>query len=733
MAGGPVFSVLGAAMLATASITAVPAAAAAEDGGQVADVVVTARQRPESLSQTPLALRVLSGEGIERLQAVQLADLTDAAPNFSIEPLNGLQTVLIRGAGGGGRNIGFGPRTAVYLDGVYTALPSALDRSLLDAERVEVLRGPQGALFGRNTVSGAVAIVSRAPAPQAAADVRLWTGSRRDVGGFAAADLPMAGGLVLTHLSALRETRDGFTTNLYDGSRGVGSLDLQSYRAAARLQASERLRFDLSGDYALDRSQRDGFEAVSSTFGTGAADPFAPARFQIDENTPRVRRDTQAGAALTTRYDLPENGAWTAITAYRFTGAERRSDNDYSPLDILSTDYHDRFGQFSQELRLASGDAGRLTYVAGVFYLHEAARSDRAAEFGRDVSLPGVSPGAVVPNRSHIDSSSAAAFANLDYRLAPQWSLSAGLRYNLERRRLVFDQDGRGSGVLRIASLTNFRDRGGENRATPVLSLSYAPAPRLTAYLRYAEGFKSGGWNVDFLNTAQVAPIPGSASAPFAFGPETVRAYEAGLKGGFWGGRAHADLTVFAMAFRGYQVNKLIAYPNGLNVIQLTNASSAHSSGVELSADVQPAKFLRLTLDAATLDAHFGAFPGGGAAGADASGNRLPFSPRLTVSGGIELTAPVRFGSVVLFVRERSRSAVYAGQENTPDERVPAYQVLDLRLSWRAPGERVAVALWARNLADARYLSNRVRDFLGTETVTWGEPRTLGVEVSGRF
>jgi iron complex outermembrane receptor protein len=195
------------------------------------------------------------------------------------------------------------------------------------------------------------------------------------------------------------------------------------------------------------------------------------------------------------------------------------------------------------------------------------------------------------------------------------------------------------------------------------------------------------------------------------------------------------DLTAFTMAFSGYQVNKLIAYPNGLNVIQLTNASKARSAGVELSADAQPSPYLRLTLDAAALDAHFDAFPGGGAAGADATGNRLPFAPRLTFSVGAELVAPTppRFGRLSLFLRERTRSSAFSGQENTPDEVIPAYQVLDGRLTWRAPDARFELALWARNLADARYLSNRVRDFLGTETVTWGDPRTWGVELTGRF
>ena len=737
MAGPAFFLAVAALALAGNAVSRPAAAAEAEADAAVADIVVTAGRRPEPLQTAPLAVRAIGAERIRSLRPLQLSDISGAAPNFRVERLAGLETVLIRGAGGGGRSIGFTPRTAVYLDGVYVALPSALNRSLADAERVEVLRGPQGVLFGRNTVSGAVDIISRKPGRTAGAEARAWAGSRGDVGGFAAADLPVQPDRLLLRLSALRERRDGFTRNLTDGSDSVGSIDLQSYRAAARLFAGPRLTLDLAADYALDRSQRDGFEAASDSIGRGDADPFAPEPFRIAENSPRLRRNEQAGLSLTGELARQDGGAWTSITAYRFTGADRRSDNDYSPLDLLSTDYRDRFRQFSQEVRLASGEAGPLRYVAGVFYVREEARSDRKALFGKDTVRAGLSVPAngVVPALGRVVSDSGALYANLDYRFAPAWTLSGGLRLTGERRRLRFDLDGAQSGALRIATLRDFHDRADETRATPALSLAYAPRPGFSAYARYAEGFKSGGWNVDFLNTAQVNPEPGSTRTPFAFGTETVRSYETGLKARLWGGRARLDLTAFTMTFRGYQTNKLIAYPNGVNVIQLTNASRARSKGLELAADLQLWRRLRLTLDAASLDARFDRFPGGGSGGSDASGNRLPFAPKTSVSLGVDATAPLPagYGSLSAVLRATARSSVYTGQENDPDERLPAATDVDGRLAWRPSQGRYEVAIWARNLLDARNLTNRVRDFLGTRTLSRADPRTYGFEVSARF
>ena len=189
------------------------------------------------------------------------------------------------------------------------------------------------------------------------------------------------------------------------------------------------------------------------------------------------------------------------------------------------------------------------------------------------------------------------------------------------------------------------------------------------------------------------------------------------------------------MEFRNYQINKFIAYPGGATVLQLTNASSARSSGLELSADIRPAAFLRLTLDVGTMDARFGAFPGGGVAGADASHNRLPYAPRFSSRAGVEITAPLdsHLGRVELYVDERHRSFVFTGPENQLSESVPAYDVVDARLSWRPSGARFELALWSRNLANAAYLTNSVHDFLGTRTVTHGDPRTGGVELDAQF
>lgn len=710
---------------------------AAPQPDSVPDLLVTARQRPEPAQRAPLAVRALGEERIAQLRPVQLSDLSAAAPNFSVEKVGGVDTVLIRGAGGGGRNIGFGARTAVYLDDVYIGQPNALNQSIADAERVEILRGPQGTLSGRNTVSGAVNIVSREPGREPGAAARAWIGNRASGGVFAAVDAPIDPNGIRARASVFAERRDGFTRNTFDGSRDLGSIDLTSMRVTIAAEPAPALRLDVSADYTRDDSQRDAFEADSNPVGAGVGDPFAPAPFEIRENTPRLRRYEQFGSSLRGRYTLSDGSVLTSISAYRVGESRRRSDNDYSPLDLLATDFADRFGQASEELRLASPSGRRLRYVAGLFYMDDVRRSRRIARFGSGTLAAGlpVPPGGAVPLQARLGARSTAAFLSFDYDFAPKWTASLGARLSHERRTLVFDLDGSQSGALRIATLTGFRDRQSDTRLTPAISLTYAPQAGVSLYGRYAEGFKGGGWNVDFLSTAQVNAPAGAGRTPFAFRPEDVRSVEGGIKAALFERRARVDLTAFSMWIDDYQVNKLIAYPGGVSVIQLTNASMAKSSGLEFSGDLRATDFLQLTLDAAVLRARFGAFPGGGVGGADATGNRLPFAPRFSFGIGAELTPgrPVGPGQASLYVDYRYRSFVYTGQENLATESIAGYGVVNARLSWRPDHGGLEFALWCRNLADRRYLTNRVRDFLGTRTLTRGDPRTYGAELSARF
>lgn len=717
--------------IAAQTVAPQPAANAALE-----EIIVTAQKRTENLQDVPIAISAIGADRIEQLHATRLSDLAAVAPGLSLDRGSANDTVYIRGVGGGGRNIGFGGRAGVYLDGVYIGQPSALNQPMLDIERVEVLRGPQGTLFGRNTVSGAVSIVTRPPADEFGARITASGGNWDYRSASVIADVPIVADKLLTKLSFSDERRDGFTTNLFDGDDVIGSLDLQSWRLGLRALPSDALTIDLIVDYTQDDSFRSGPESVSNLTGGGLTDPNAPEPFETRTNTPRIKETRNEGANLNITYDLPNSMTLTSITAYRESKLFVQADNDYSPVDFLHTEYRDEFEQFSQELRIASPSDRRARFVAGVFYLQETAETNRVAAWGAAAPLLGLglAPNSSTPSDASIKTDSYAAFGSFDFNLTERWIFNAGARYTSEKRDLLFNLDGSNSGLVGIATLSGFRDDADEDRFTPTAGFTYRISDSTNLYARYSEGFKSGGWNIDFLNRNQVRDLNGDGRVDFAFDTETVKSYEIGAKSEFFERMLRLNIAAFQADYQDYQINRFVRFPGGITVIQLSNAAEVSTRGAELSIEALPFDQLRLTVDAAYIDGEFESFPGGGAAGSDASGNELPFSPEWSGSFSAQYTLPIPAwaGQLVLFGQYAYRTDTYAGQENLPAQELESRGLLNARIALQF-AERWEISVWGNNVLDEEYLTNRTSDFLGTRFVERGDPRTYGVEASVQF
>lgn len=719
---------------AAGSASAQTAPAETEDSAGLSEIVVTAQKRSENLQDVPIAISAVGGDRVDALHATRLSDLTGVAPNFSVERANG--AVYIRGVGGGGRNIGFGGRAGVYLDGVYIGQVASLNQTLLDIDRIEVLRGPQGHLFGRNTVSGAVNIVTRAPSNDFGGELSAGIGNSdyRSVG--VQLNLPVVEDKIMAKASFGYERRDGFTRNLFNGDRTIGSLDTQSYRFGVRLKPTERLTIDLSADYMRDFSFRGGPEAISGLTGGGAIDPGAPKPFETNTNTPRFKHAKTGGTSANIDYEIGDH-VLTSITAFRDSRLAIQADNDYSSADFIHTLYVDRFSQFSEELRIASPTDGRLRYVAGVFYMDETAKTRRTAFWGVAAGALGlgIPLNSSTPSSARIGTRSIAAFGSIDFDLLDQLTLNLGGRYTHERRKILFNLDGSNSGLVGIATLNNFRDQDTENRFTPSLGVTFKPVETVNIYAKYATGFKSGGWNVDFLNRNQVRDLNGDGRADFAFDTETVKSYEIGLKAEMFDRRLRTNLAAFIADYDNYQINRFYLFPGGITVIQLSNAAKVHTKGVEASIEAAPVRDLKLTFDAAYMDASFKSFPGGGAAGADASGNRLPFSPKWSgsVSAEYGLDLPGMDSRLSLFGQYSYRSRTFSGQENLANQRLENRKLVNARITFAHMGSGLEFSLWGVNLTNDLFTVNRAADFLGTRFVERGEPRTYGIEAKYRF
>ena len=719
----------------------------ADETPTIDTVIVTAQRRAQALEDVPIAMTVLDRDALDKTRGKTLADVQQIVPNFMFE-LGGFESLSIRGVGGGGRNIGFDTRAGMYLDGVYVGQAQSLRMPLFDIDQVEVLRGPQGHLFGRNTVSGAVNIITAAPSwnPEAGARAVIGNDSTYEFYGNATGPL---GDNVLGKISFGYETRDGYTRNLVDGN-DLDDLERISTRGQLRFMPTDRLTVDVYGDYSDSRENRIVGEPLTDFFDVPMEDnpysfgPFNPREVAF-ATTPFTNVELWGGS-VTANYDMASDLTLTSITGYRNIRQRRQNDADYNPFNFLNTNYDDDFTQFSQELRISSPDDTRLRYVAGVYYLNEDADSRRRANVGDagDVLVPlpagspipfappnaafGLAAGTVVPIVANVTTDNYAAFGALDFDLTDRLTLNFGARFTREEKDLLFNLDGSASGGFQIGSLDNYRDSRSDDEFSPTIGLTYAISDVANIYAKYASGFKSGGWNIDFLDVNQV-------EAGFDFDTESVDSYEIGIKGSSRDRRVHYDLAVFYNEFDDFQIFRFVSLEGGTSAFQLTNAAKVETRGFEGSVRYQATDQLNLNVNLGHVDAEFTSFPGGGAGGADLSGNELP-SPDLTGAFSFDYAMPIAAWSGYLeFYGEYSyRSNYFSGPENDPvRERIDSRDMVNARVTYVHDSGRYSVSAWARNLTDEDFVQRRARDFLGTQTFVRSEPRAFGLELSYWF
>ena len=697
-------------------------------------IIVTAQKREQPLQDVPLSVAVVDGSVMEKARVEALEDLQRLVPNFSLETDSGFQAAAIRGIGGGGRNIGFEPRVGVYVDGVYMGQSQALTLPLQDIERVEVLRGPQGNLFGRNTDAGVVSITTRAPTDSSEASLMGAIGNFTTGEAKAVVSGPLSDGWS-ARLATGYQGHDGFARNLYDGTR-PDDLSQMTARGDISFHGRSDLLVDMSADYAATRSAALLGEPVSGLFGLplSAALPMRT----VDFNIPPKRDSIQGGGSIRAVYDAGQGRTLTSVTAVRRTVQIRQIDTDYSPADLFSIHYADRFLQESEELRIASANDRPWRYLTGFYALHETADTRRDATAGRQgstpIQVPGVptlmpfgsvfdlAPGADTRINATVETESGALFGTLDVDLFGGLTLNLGERLHIEGKQLRFHLDGSESGGLGLATLNNYRDSRSDFRTSPSAGLTWAATGEINIYGKYSTGFKTGGWNVDYVTPAQVAN-------GLRFDTESVDNYETGLKGSAFSEHLQYDLAAFDSEFSNYQVFQLVDLGNGTSILQLRNAAQAVSRGVELSLKTQPVREFTLTVAAASLDAHFRSFPGGGGNGQNLAGNRLPFAPRFTAAVGMDYTAalPGWRGFFDLYGNANYRGTSFSNANNNPEtDRLGSRRTVDLRLSYLNDSKSWEFGFWAKNLFDSNYLTLKSRDFFGNLYQEWGAPRTFG-------
>jgi iron complex outermembrane receptor protein len=703
-------------------------AVAAEASSQ--EIVVTARRRNELLLNVPVAVTAYSGEQLNRQGALDLTDVADTTPNVTLEVSRGTNSTLtpfIRGIGQQDPVAGFEQGVGLYLDDVYLNRPQAAVLDIYDVERIEVLRGPQGTLYGRNTIGGAIKYVTRrirTDGPHAM--VRTNVGTHGQFDAIAQVSTPLTQGLRVGAAIA-RLSNTGFGRNLTTGDRNYNK-NVWAARGTVELEPAPDVFFRLSGDYTWDNSNPRGGHRLIPNLVTGEL-PLSnvfDSEGGLNDPEQRVR---SGGVALHGEIGLNDWLQFRTITAYRKDRSDTPIDFDATPAVDVDVPAIYKNHQFSQEFQLVA-DKGPLQGVAGLYYLNASAFD--IFDVRLYTSLPTILPGLTAATVGDVKTKTWAAFTDLTYNFSDQWAASAGLRYTSDRRHArVFRRNlilggspelggsdpFDATGVQVGAATSDFEGSRKDKALTPRLSVNFKPTPNHNLYISYSKGFKGGGFDPRALSTQAPSQSPDDIYDFMAFDPEKVDSYEIGWKASLFDRRLQLATAIFDAEYKDVQVpGSEGCVVNGVATFcgVTTNAGKARFRGVEVEANARlaedfatPGDRLNLAGTLGYLDAKYLHFitniPGQGPVDV-ADFRKIQNTPKWTMSGSLDYQTPLADGRLDLNSTISYRSKSQQFETAIPGLDQGGFALWDANLIWRSAGNRYEVGLHGKNLLNKKYI-----------------------------
>jgi iron complex outermembrane recepter protein len=752
-----------------------------ESGQQSAEldrIEVTARRREEDLSDVPISVTAISGQQLSDIGAQDITILKQTVPNTTLEVSRGTSSTLtafIRGIGQQDPVAGFEAGVGVYIDDVYLNRPQAAVLDIYDVERVEVLRGPQGTLYGRNTIGGAVKYVTRRLSHTPSATIRgsLGSFSQRDL--VVSGEAPIGDGFAIGG-SIASFNRDGFGTNLNLNEDNYDK-DVLAMRLSAEWTPTPELFIRLAGDYYEDNSNPVGGHRLIPGLFSGA-----PVLDNVYDSRSGITGDHYVeafGASLLVEYDINPNLTFKSITAYREDESVQQIDFEALPAADVDVPAIYENDQFSQEFQLAF-DTRRVSGVAGFYYLEANAYTEFDVLLGTTGDLIGL-PGLNAYTLGDVDTETWSVFADASFDLADFLGLETGLELSVGGR---YTRDKRTSRVLRqtfiggnspafggqgvpIETTSDFEGSNTFTDFSPRVSLAWKPTLDHNLYVSYSQGFKGGSFDPRGATTA--APdITGDGQVTeediflfMSFDPEEVDSYELGWKARFAGGRINTALAFFYSDYTDIQVPGSIGVDTTGDGISdtftgvTTNAGSATVKGVEFEGSAVLAQdllasgdTLSTTIALGYIDAGYDEFitavtdpVTGETALEDVSDERnFQNTPRRTAHWSMRYDTPLRlFGSDGQFSvlgswSFRSKTNQFEISSDFLDQ--PAYSLYDMSLLWQRADGRYELGLHGRNLTNKEYkvsgyvfaTPDGTQPTLGLEGVMnafYGPPRTV--------
>ena len=709
------------------------------------EIVVTAQRIPAPESRTPVSLTVLTGDQLLAQGLSTPGDLSARLPNVRIDSnFDGLR-ITMRGVSNTDTTEKGDPSAALMMDGIYIARPQGQNLGFYDIDRIEVLRGPQGTLYGRNTTAGAVNIITNTPTPQLEGAVSVAAGNYASRKASAMINVPVSPALALRAAVNL-DQHDPYLINGQGTPWHLGQdRDEKSARLSARLALSDALSLLLRYDHSTMRDNNDSF-VPDTNFYHGIANG-APTWYEASTEQRLTNAFVPPNAVPEQGYSHKTNQGFGAELSWNlgaltlsYLGSHRSFDHHYllnyyfrvAPSFALGVrqSLDGAYQQNSHELRVATNGAGPLTAQAGLYYFRET--SHQLYVF-RDLQLIGLPPYYLFPH-GPTESTSKAVFGQATYALTPQLRATAGARYTDDDKSRIGSTNFQQAAIFNPATdykLLNAAELG-THQTTWRLGLDYDPAPSTLLYGAIATGYKSGGFNDGCLAGTRALGIDCPAAVAVAannlfYQPETLRSYEAGLKTRFWQRKASLNLSVFKYDYHNLQLSS-VALVQGVPRYVTSNAGQASVKGLEAEGAAQLSSADQITYALALLDAHYLRYTPDGVH--SWAGRKLDHAPSRLLTLGYEHSFRLADGTLKAGLLSRRSSAYTIG---VPSQQlqygIPSRTNSDASLSYRPGHGAWTVQARVKNIEDKVQPINI--DSFGM--VVPSAPRTMDLRFDYRF
>jgi iron complex outermembrane receptor protein len=714
------------------------AAAQVSDTGTLAEIIVTARKFEENLQNTPVAVTAFTGSELDERQIFKTDRLDEVVPNLQFAnnaPLagnNSSSAVFIRGIGQTDPTSTVDPGVGLYIDEVYMGSSVGANMALRDIASVQVLRGPQGTLFGRNTIGGAIAMSTRDPGDEFGGQIRVGGGSDSLVDVFGAVDIPFSDTFKSRFTAGLRQ-QDGYVTRVSDGE-DLGDTNTYTVTAKLAWRPSDAFEGKLLADYT--KSDENGSPLVfaayneNATFGRvasldagcpGLTDGAVPPPGAADQPVPLIQDDRCAndlqnrgpysnngtapltsqlenwGGALNLLFSFNDALSLKSISSYRGITWEGNRDADNTPLPILHTFYDVDGSQWSEELQLLY-QRESVKGVFGAYYFWQ--ESDDIVTITLNPPVPPPGPNLDSDNNK-VENESWAAFTQWTFTFVDQLDLTIGGRYTEDKKGSFPDQFDYSAPTVKQVPVVWYRDTF--SKFTPSGSLAWRFSDQSMVYASYAEGFKGGGWNSHF---NQPPPPPAFLAVVQEFQPEEAQTYEVGAKFDLADNTLRLNVAAFSTDYEDLQVTYRGPLPNGVAPF-LINAGKASADGGELEATWVPTANWIIEASVGYLDAKLDELDVNPVAAPPASlrpGNTLPYAPEWQAHAGIGYTANAGKMRIIPRVDVSYQDTTFFDAANTREiAQLESETVYNVSLRFESDSGNWGVTLGCNNVSDETY------------------------------